>query len=282
MEDFNKSDVNLTTYFEEITRCSEDVNDTINDMYNNPELVSLKVGDSFNTFDDAETHICRFAEYKGFKIRLGHVKMVDTTKDIVDATEDNKVVHKVLMERSKEEQKRKQLEEWRQGIPSTASIVTQMKESVYYTASRFTIKEVESYIVYEFSQNKDMDDEPDVVYLSAKYLLESLGLAHTAVNKCMLHRDHEFVGLIEAYLEKIHAREHELQETAVPQYTIEEGNVMPIANPRKVVTKGRPRLAGHDQNVVTHEKSSKKWGQYTCGFCKEPGHNIATCLHKAK
>ncbi|CAG8834618.1 8183_t:CDS:2, partial [Racocetra persica] len=85
------------------------------------------------------------------------------------------------------------------------------------------------------------------------------GLAHIAVNKCMLHYDHEFVSSIEAYLEKICAKENALQEAA-----------------------GRPRLAGHGQNVVTHEKSSKKRGQYTCGFCKKPGHNIATCPHKAK
>ena len=86
MEDFNElneDDVDLTTYFEEITCCSEDINHT----YNNPEPVTLREGNSFNTFDDAELHVRRFAEYKGFKVRLGRVKMVDTA-------ESSKVVHK--------------------------------------------------------------------------------------------------------------------------------------------------------------------------------------------
>ena len=115
------------------------------------------------------------------------------------------------------------------------------------------------------------------------------GLARTAVNKCTLHRDHEFINLIEAYLEKIRTREDELvgeQEAGASQHTIEnvEDNVLKIANPRKVFTRGRPKSAGHGKNVVTtaQEKGSKKRGQYTCGFCKEPGHNIATCPHKAK
>ncbi|CAG8850484.1 418_t:CDS:2, partial [Gigaspora margarita] len=85
--------------------------------------------------------------------------------------------------------------------------------------------------------------------------------------------------LIEGYLEKIRAKEDELakeQEIAADQATIEhvEGNV---------VTRGRPKLASHKKNVMTtQEKSIKKRRQYTCGFCKEPGHNIATCPYKAR
>ncbi|CAG8660208.1 14945_t:CDS:2 [Dentiscutata erythropus] len=64
---------------------------------------------------------------------------------------------------------------------------------------------------------------------------EDLGLAHTAINKCMLHRDYEFVGLIKAYLDKIHVREDELiekQEATADQDSIEniEGNIS-IVNP---------------------------------------------------
>ncbi|CAG8632404.1 3411_t:CDS:2 [Gigaspora rosea] len=274
-----------------------------------------------------------------------------------------------------------------------------MKESLYYTASWSTIEEVEVLTFNKSSQSKDIDDEPDAVYLSAKYLLDHVerntiveiwkvsritslvchhfyhllnvtetaqfsliliagrwiprdrrpdaakecsysgqrfheldnnididqesneyrltwlqlfanhepandineefvdevlfygkvwGLARTGVNKCMLHRDYEFIRLIEGYLEKICAKEDELakeQEIATDQATIEhvEGNVISIANPRKVVTRGRPKSASHEKNVTTtQEKSIKKCGQYTCGFCKEPGHNIATCPYKAR
>ncbi|CAG8614745.1 6148_t:CDS:2 [Gigaspora margarita] len=104
----------------------------------------------------------------------------------------------------------------------------------------------------------------------------------------MLHHDYEFIRLIEGYLEKICAKENELakeQEIAADQATIEhvKGNVISITNPRKVVTRGRPKSASHEKNAITmQEKSIKKCGQYTCGFCKEPGHNIVTCLYKAK
>ncbi|CAG8830813.1 10684_t:CDS:2, partial [Racocetra persica] len=50
---FNEEDdVDLTTYFEEIIYCNED----LNDIHNNLEPVPLK-GDSFNTFDEAELHM---------------------------------------------------------------------------------------------------------------------------------------------------------------------------------------------------------------------------------
>ncbi|CAG8557371.1 24409_t:CDS:2, partial [Racocetra persica] len=127
MEDFSKDDVDLTIYFEKITHC----------------------------------------KYKRVKIRLGYIKIVDATEDMVDITEDDKArafttitftLDKVLMERSKKEQKQKQLEKWRWAFFLQQAFCS-------------TIEEVESQIVYKFSQNKDMDDKPDVVYLSAKYLL---------------------------------------------------------------------------------------------------------------
>ncbi|CAG8841996.1 19647_t:CDS:2, partial [Racocetra persica] len=70
------------------------------------------------------------------------------------------------------------------------------------------------------------------------------GLARTAVNKCMLHRDHEFV-----------------------------------------TVKGRPKAASHKNAAkITSQDigNKKKCGQYTCGFCKEPSHNIATCPNKVE
>ncbi|CAG8823118.1 7887_t:CDS:2, partial [Racocetra persica] len=73
---------------------------------------------------------------------------------------------KVLIERSKEEQKRK---------PNVAHfLVEQMKESLYYTASHATVKKIESLTSYESSQSKDIDDKPDAIVLCAMYLLEYL------------------------------------------------------------------------------------------------------------
>ncbi|CAG8851050.1 11058_t:CDS:1, partial [Racocetra persica] len=61
-----------------------------------------------------------------------------------------------------------------------------------------------------------------------------------------------------------------VEEVTTDQDTTEnvESNVILIANPRKVVTRGRPKSASHDKNVVTttQEKGSKKRRQYTCGF----------------
>ncbi|CAG8800063.1 39655_t:CDS:1, partial [Gigaspora margarita] len=105
----------------------------------------------------------------------------------------------------------------------------------------------------------------------------------------MLYRDYEFIRLIEGYLKKIHAREEKLakkQEIVKNQDAIEnvEGNVISIANPQKVVTRKRPKIANHIQNVVMtmQKKGNKKRRQYTCKFCKKPEHNIATCSLKAK
>ncbi|CAG8630709.1 8650_t:CDS:1 [Cetraspora pellucida] len=104
---------------------------------------------------------------------------------------------KVLMERNNEEQKRKQFEEWKHGTLSSTIVVTifpaieslvkcylrlnvshflieQMKKSLYYMASHSTVEEVESLIICELSQSKDMDGELDAVNLSAKCLLDRL------------------------------------------------------------------------------------------------------------
>ncbi|CAG8549326.1 5978_t:CDS:2 [Racocetra persica] len=320
---------------------------------------------------------------------------------------------KVLMERGREEQKRKQFEEWKRNIPSMVNTTTifstikplvkhylrpnivhflleQMKESLYYTAHHATIEEIELLISYEPLQNEDIDDEPNAVILCAMYLLEHLeqnsimeiwkisrvtsyginhfiflladgsysctcllqqkqglvyrhfyhllnitdkvqfslqliaphwiskhqrldtakecthfgqhfnnmlfyeevwGLAHTAINKCMLYRDNEFVSLIEDYLNKVSAREEELiraQEDMTSASTNQNDNTeistIQLVNPRKVAVKGRPKAVHHHNKNITkvtsQEASKKKRGQYTCGYCKEAGHNIATCPNK--
>ncbi|RIB03672.1 hypothetical protein C2G38_2049070 [Gigaspora rosea] len=136
-----------------------------------------------------------------------------------------------------------------------------------------------------FADHEPADDINEEFVDEVLFYGKVWGLARTGVNKCMLHRDYEFIRLIEGYLEKIRAKEEELakkQEIAADQATT-EGNIISIVNPRKVVTRGRPKSASHEKNVTTmQDKSIKKRGQYTCGFCKEPGHNIATCPYKAR
>ncbi|CAG8757572.1 3681_t:CDS:1, partial [Gigaspora margarita] len=83
--------------------------------------------------------------------------------------------------------------------------------------------------------------------------------------------------LIETYLENIRASEDNIADENTTKNV--ESNIISIENPQKVVTRGRPKSASYNKNVVT-EKSSKKRGQYTCGLCKQPGHNIATCPYK--
>ncbi|CAG8754535.1 11058_t:CDS:2, partial [Gigaspora rosea] len=209
-------------------------------------------------------------------------------------------------------------------------LIEQMKECLFYTASHFTIEEVESLTINEPLQSKDMDDEPDAINLSAKYLLDNLeqtkkkliaqrwiprdqrlnatkectrlgqqfsnnvtniditsenneyqfkwlqpfvdnelgettnevfinemlfygkvwSIAHTAVNKCVLHHDHEFVSLIKDYLNRVHIREDELieqQETSTHTLSNLEGTT--LVNSRKMVGKGRSKAASHKNTM---------------------------------
>ncbi|CAG8630700.1 8649_t:CDS:2, partial [Cetraspora pellucida] len=63
MEEYNEDDIDIATYFEETSCCSED----ISNIYSNAETVSLRDGDSFKNFEEAEAHVRRFAKHKGFK-----------------------------------------------------------------------------------------------------------------------------------------------------------------------------------------------------------------------
>ncbi|CAG8781095.1 30814_t:CDS:2, partial [Racocetra persica] len=81
--DHSKDDLDITEYFDKSFYCNKD----ISNITNNIESVSLKKGDSFDDFDEAEFYICRFSESKGFKIQLGRVKMINTA-------ENSKEVHK--------------------------------------------------------------------------------------------------------------------------------------------------------------------------------------------
>ncbi|CAG8524721.1 15078_t:CDS:2 [Cetraspora pellucida] len=64
--------------FEEFFKFSKKINN-ISDL--STELISLKEGDSFIDFDEAEGHIHRFAEYKEFKVRHGHVMTINTEEN---------------------------------------------------------------------------------------------------------------------------------------------------------------------------------------------------------
>ncbi|CAG8775298.1 6357_t:CDS:2, partial [Dentiscutata erythropus] len=224
MEDFNKEyDIDLTTYFEKITCCKDD----LNDIHNNPE--------------------------SGFRVRLERVKMVDMA-------ESDKVVCKrtILCKHSAD----------------NANIVQESNECRFTWLQLFTGNETGDTI------NEKFVDE-------VLFYRKVQSFAYTAVNKCILHRDNDFIDLIEGYLAKVHASEDKLVEEVIEdQDTIEnvESNVISIANSRKVVTRGRPKLASYDKNIATttQEKDSKKHGQYTCGLCKQPGYNIATCPQKEK
>ncbi|CAG8748488.1 22011_t:CDS:2, partial [Racocetra persica] len=121
-----------------------------------------------------------------------------------------------------------------------------------------TIEKIELLMGYESSQSKDINNEFDVVCLFAKKIWS---LTHTAVNKYILYHNHEFVGLIETYLEKIYVREDKLAKEQ--KATTDQDFIKNV-------------------EVTTQEKNSKKHEQYTCEFCKKLGHNIATCLHKEK
>ncbi|RIB17770.1 hypothetical protein C2G38_2037451 [Gigaspora rosea] len=75
-------------------------------------------------------------------------------------------------------------------------------------------------------------------------------IAHTAVNKCVLHHDHEFVSLIKDYLNRVHIREDELieqQETSTHTLSNLEGTT--LVNSRKMVGKGRSKAASHKNTM---------------------------------
>ncbi|CAG8811817.1 10044_t:CDS:1, partial [Gigaspora margarita] len=63
-----------------------------------------------------------------------------------------------------------------------------------------------------------------------------------------------------------------------------EVSMIELENPQKVVGRRRPKVASHHNkdimDVISQETSKKKREQYTCGFCKKPGHNITTCPNK--
>ncbi|CAG8547072.1 20483_t:CDS:2 [Cetraspora pellucida] len=113
------------------------------------------------------------------------------------------------------------------------------------------------------------------------------GLIRTATNKCLLHRDHGFIQLIENYLDDVHKREEELakiHQADVSDDSDEENTCLTVQlkNPLVVNTKGRPKSASYNKNntnqqLVHKGKRKRDRGLNLCSYCKELGHNIATC-----
>ncbi|CAG8573364.1 37110_t:CDS:2 [Gigaspora margarita] len=79
-------------------------------------------------------------------------------------------------------------------------------------------------------------------------------------------------------MQRVRAKEEELvkaQEASTQASS--EDNLVEFMNPRKVTGKGRPKGTSHYSESTPQKTSSKKKREYTCGFCKEPDHNITTC-----
>ncbi|CAG8845610.1 7135_t:CDS:1, partial [Gigaspora margarita] len=71
-------------------------------------------------------------------------------------------------------------------------------------------------------------------------------MARTALNKCVLYHDDEFIHLIEDYLKRVSAKEDELvkaQEASIQASS--EDSLVEFMNSRKVTSKGRPKETSH-------------------------------------
>ncbi|CAG8533987.1 23124_t:CDS:2, partial [Gigaspora rosea] len=75
--EYNDDDIDIAEFFEESFQYNEDINASNIDV----EQISLKEGDFFTDFDEAELRIQQFAEYKGFKIRHGCVMIINTAEN---------------------------------------------------------------------------------------------------------------------------------------------------------------------------------------------------------
>ncbi|CAG8792286.1 6708_t:CDS:2, partial [Dentiscutata erythropus] len=87
-------------------------------------------------------------------------------------------IGKILIERSEEERKHKLIEEWKNNIPNTTCISTQMKESIYYVSNRTTI-EAESLKVQEPSQIDDFNNDQKINHIV--FLLENVSYMCTCL-----------------------------------------------------------------------------------------------------
>ncbi|RIB21281.1 hypothetical protein C2G38_2177050 [Gigaspora rosea] len=70
MED---TEVNVEDYFDEVYRGSVDVDD----FKTNFKAIMISEGDQFSDFEKAERYIKCYAEFKGFKTRLGRSNIIE-------------------------------------------------------------------------------------------------------------------------------------------------------------------------------------------------------------
>ncbi|CAG8467433.1 1795_t:CDS:2 [Racocetra persica] len=161
MEKHNEDDIDISTYFEE-TYCNE----TINNIFKDPEPVSLKKGDSFDNFEEAESHeqLVSFPNAKLYLERYLYERRFSWARafTIIEFTLG---IQSTSFVESQNAYIKRVLESSNTLLCDLASIV------MVFPAIESL---VESLTIYKLSQSKDVDDEPDAINLSAKYLLNHL------------------------------------------------------------------------------------------------------------
>ncbi|RIB03604.1 hypothetical protein C2G38_2049134 [Gigaspora rosea] len=261
-EEYNEDDFDISTYFEEAS-----CNETVNSTFRNTEPVSLKKKESLLiilkklnlTYDD-------LLNIRGLRYDLDIFSWARAFTTI----------------------------EFTLGIQSTSFVESQnpcikrVLESSNTSLCDLDITSESTECQFKWLQpfvNNELGETTNEVFINKMLFYRKVwGIARTAVNKCVLHRDHEFVSLIKDYLSRVRIRENELieqQETSTHTSSNLEGTT--LVNPRKVVGKGKSKAANYKNttNIALQETSNKKKReQYTCGFCKETDHNIVTCPHK--
>ncbi|CAG8791256.1 25642_t:CDS:1, partial [Racocetra persica] len=100
--------------------------------------------------------------------------------------------------------------------------------------------------------------------------------------------DHDFIKMIKNYLAKVYKREEKFIQENIADLKSNSNkenisSYVQLKNLLKVATKGRPKLVSHHKDNInqhlTHNNSKQKRPNL-CSYCKESGHNIATCSKK--
>ncbi|RIB05664.1 hypothetical protein C2G38_2047425 [Gigaspora rosea] len=178
-----------------------------------------------------------------------------------------------------------------------------------YYGQRFTNSAIDSNMNKEVEHNQSFkylqpfndhkqNNVNDGLIKEQLFYEEVWGLVRSATRKCLLYQNRDFVNLIEDYLSNIHEREKEYQ--AQQAIDFENNNddddsdkentsiSIKLKNLLKVFTKGRPKLSAYrNDNIVNQQKAKdlthdKPRRDYHCSYCKNKGHNIATCPEKDK
>ncbi|CAG8764475.1 7383_t:CDS:2 [Racocetra persica] len=181
-----------------------------------------------------------------------------------------------------------------------------MKESVYYIASRSSIKEVKNMSINESSQDEDLKDELDTQFNIR--LIAFRWIPKDSHQDVAVEDDHFGQWFVDSIIENeeniknkgfvdellFYRRVWGLARTATNKQNSDldddsnkENELMNVQlrNPQKVITKSRPKSVSHHNNetnrknkntmqeLTTHRK--RKRGLNLCSNCKKPGQNIA-------